>query len=93
MRNNSAARTASQRDRNIFSLKYIETLFELSPNSIRDKKFIVKEILLLFKKRNLIEVLVEKKINQYFKSILQNIYKSKYITYKDKISIKNNSPF
>ena len=87
-RNNSVVKITNRNQRNLFSLKLIEVIYEFSPNTIKDKELAVSKLMILLKKRDFYKILYNYKIKSYFILLIERIIKSKYISFKNKNLIK-----
>ena len=87
-RDNSVIKITNTKLRNIFSLKFIEVIFEFSPNETKAKELVVEKLIKLLKKKNFYNLLLEEQYSKYFKILIKRILNSKYISYKNKNLIK-----
>ena len=87
-RKNSVCKITNRKERALFSLKYIEVIFEFSPNLIYFNKILVNKIITLLKKNILHKLLKNDRIKKYFNSLINKIIKSKKISLQYKRIIK-----
>ena len=84
-RDNSVIKITNRKQRNIFALKFIEVIFEFSPNTIKEK-----ELVKLLETKSFYSLLLEEKYRKLFNILIIRILNSKYISYKNKnLIIKN----
>ena len=91
-RKNSVCKITNRKERALFSLKYIEVIFEFSPNLIHFNKILVNKIITLLKKNILHKLLKNDRIKKYFNSLINKIIKSKKISLQYKRIIKKELP-
>ena len=87
----STSNTITERERDISIMKYIEIMLDFSRNTFELRNKIVNKIIYFFKEGNF-EIYYSKdiKFKQELNLLLKKIFSSKFLSFKDKLEIKNN---
>ena len=86
----SVSTSVTELEKDISFMKYIEIMIDFSRNIIELKNKITIKIIYFFNNGNFEKFLNRTKFKVEFKKLLKKIFNSKFLSYKNKIDIKNN---
>ena len=92
-RKNSVVKITNRNQRNLFSMKFIEVLYEFSKNTTKAKEIVTSKIIRLLKRKDLDILLLDVKIKNFFILLIKRILASKYISKNNKNLIKKNCKY